>query len=236
MGTSPIHKDPGCRAPNERCDNLSGPVVRNSTIRENVTFRARHLENCAPEAFLVNGRPIESRGRPIERRRRLRLRTSPKGRNSLPGPPQKAKIGLKSVADRRRKGSRRRPKTGIAKGRRGKRPTSKRRGGGPGRAPRPQKLKTLGRRNSGNRPSLQARPSHRRTAVTRSRGPPTSPQSQRRTQHASSKGRDRVRPPPMPQKGPTGDSPSSARGANRQNRKFSTLRTKPFRWSEGHQT
>jgi hypothetical protein len=144
VGTSPIHKDPGCRAPNERCDNLSGPVVRKSSIRENVafrTFRARYLENGAPEAFRVNGRPIESRGRPIERRRRLRPRTSPKGRNALPGPPQKAKIGRKIAADRRGKGARRRPQTGIAKGRRGKRPTSKRRGGGPGRAPRPQKFK-----------------------------------------------------------------------------------------------
>jgi hypothetical protein len=141
VGTSPIHKDPGCRAPNERCDNLSGPVVRKSTIRENVTFRARYLENGAPEAFRVKGRPIESRGRPIERRRRLRPRTSPKGRNAFPGPPQKAKIGRKIAADRRGKRARRRPQTGIAKGRRGKRPTSKRRGGGPGRAPRPQKFK-----------------------------------------------------------------------------------------------
>jgi hypothetical protein len=156
VGTSPIHKDPGCRAPNERCDNPSGPVVRKSTIRENVafrTFRARYLENGAPEAFRVNGRPIESRGRPIERRRRLRPRTSPKGRNPLPGPPQKAKIGRKIAADRRGNGARRRPKTGIAKGRRGKRPTSKRRGGGPGRAPRPQKFKFFGPRNSGTRPS-----------------------------------------------------------------------------------
>jgi hypothetical protein len=138
VGTSPIHKDPGCRAPNERCDNLSGPVVRKSSIRENVafrTFRARYLENGVPEAFRVNGRPIESRGRPIERRRRLRPRTSPKGRNALSGPQQKAKIGRKIAADRRRKGSRRRPKTEIAKGRRGKRPTSKRRGGRPGGAP-----------------------------------------------------------------------------------------------------
>jgi hypothetical protein len=158
VGTSPIHKDPGCRAPNERCDNLSGPVVRKSTIRENVTFRARYLENGAPEAFRVKGRPIESRCRPIERRRRLRPRTSPKGRNALPGPPQKAKIGRKSAADRRRKGSRRRPRAGIAKGRRCKRPTSKRRGGGPGRAPRPQKFRIFGRTNSGKRPSLQARP------------------------------------------------------------------------------
>jgi hypothetical protein len=104
VGTSPIHKDPGCRAPNERCDNLSGPVVRKSSIRENVafrTFRARYLENGAPEAFRVKGRPIESRGRPIERRRRLRPRTSPKGRNPFPGPPQKAKIGRKIAADRR---------------------------------------------------------------------------------------------------------------------------------------
>jgi hypothetical protein len=49
-------------------------------------------------------------------------------------------------------------------------------------------------------------------------------------------GRDRLRPPPTPKKGPTGDSPSSARGADRQNRKFSTLRTKLFRSSEGRQT
>jgi hypothetical protein len=61
-------------------------------------------------------------------------------------------------------------------------------------------------------------------------------QSHSRTQHASPKGRDRLRPPPTPQKGPTGDSPSSAHGANRQKRKFSTLRTKPFRSSEGRQT
>jgi hypothetical protein len=138
VGTSPIHKDPGCRAPNERCDNPSGPVVRKSSIRENVafrTFRARYLENGAPEAFRVKGRPIESRGRPIERRRRLRPRTSPKGRNPLPGPPQKAKIGRKIAADRRGKRARRRPQTGIAKGRRGKRPTSKRRGGGPAGPP-----------------------------------------------------------------------------------------------------
>jgi hypothetical protein len=141
VGTSPIHKDPGCRAPNERCDNLSGPVVRKSTIRENVTFRARYLENGAPEACRVKGRPMGSRGRPIERRRRLRPRTSPKGRNPIPGPPQKAKIGLKCAADRRRKRSQRRPETGIAKGRRGKRPTSKRRGGGPRWAPRPQNSK-----------------------------------------------------------------------------------------------
>jgi hypothetical protein len=141
VGTSPIHKDPGCRALKERCDNLSGPVVRKRTIHQIVTFRARNLENGATEAFRVRGRAIASRGRPTERRRRLRPRTSVKGRNRFRAHRQKAKIGLKIAADRRRKGSRGRPKTGIAKRRRGKRQTSKRRGGGPGGAPRPQKFK-----------------------------------------------------------------------------------------------
>jgi hypothetical protein len=144
VGTSPIHKDPGCRAPNERCDNPSGPVVRKSTIRENVTFRtfrARYLENGATHAFRVKGRPIESRGRPIERRRRLRPRTSPKGRNPFPGPSAESENRPKNRRGSTGKRARRRPRTGIAKGRRGKRPTSKRRGGGPGRAPRPQKFK-----------------------------------------------------------------------------------------------
>jgi hypothetical protein len=179
VGTSPIHKDPGCRAPNERCDNLSGPVVRKSSIRENVTFRARYLENGAPEAFRVKGRPIESRGRPIERRRRLRPRTSPKGRNPLPGPPQKAKIGRKSAADRRGKRARRRPKTGIAKGRRGKRPTSKRRGGGPGRAPARKNSKFRAAETAvkdrhyrhARRSSQSAPEAHRRRQRTESRQP-----------------------------------------------------------------
>jgi hypothetical protein len=52
---------------------------------------------------------------------------------------------------------------------------------------------------------------------------------------ASPKGRVRLPPPQTPQKGPTGDSTSWARGANRQNRKFSTPQTKPFRSSEARQ-
>jgi hypothetical protein len=55
VGTSPIHKDPGCRAPNERCDNLSGPVVRKSTIREN----AFHLSSAISRKRRAGGVPSQ---------------------------------------------------------------------------------------------------------------------------------------------------------------------------------
>jgi hypothetical protein len=205
--------------------------VRTSPFERDISKTAR------PHAFRVKGRPIESRGRPIERRRRLRPRTSPKGRNAFPGPPQKAKIGRKSAADRRRKGSRRRPQAGIAKGRRCKRPTSKRRGGGPGRAPRPQKFRIFGPNKQREKTVITRHA--RRSSQSAPEGPPPATTNGEPTANrggASPKGRDRLRPPPTPQKGPTGDSPSWAIGANTQNRKLSTLRTKPFRSSEGRQT
>jgi hypothetical protein len=234
VGTSPIHKDPGCRALNERCDNRSGPVVRKRSIRENVTFRARYLENGATHAFRVKGRPIESRGRPIERRRRLRPRTSPKGRNHFRAPAEsenRPKIAPRIDGERARGVARRREsrRDGAANDR------HRNAGAGGPAGPPPAKIQNLGRINSGKRPSLQARPPQLAIA-------PEAHCRRQRTENrqnragASPKGRDRLRPPPTPQKGPTGDSPSSARGANRQKRKFSTPRTKPFRSSEGHQT
>jgi hypothetical protein len=238
VGTSPIHKDPGCRAPNERCDNRSGPVVRKSTMeaRENVTFRARYLENGATEAFRVRGRPIESRGRPIERRRRLRPRTSPKGRNPIPGPPQKAKIGRKIAADRRRKGARRRPRAGIAKGRRGKRPTSKRRGGGPGGPPARKNSKFRAAETAvkdrhyrhARRSSQSAPEAHRRRQRTESQQP-TEEVRRRRAAIDSAHRRRRKRVQRA-----TARHRRAAPIGKTEN--FRYLRTKPFRSSEGHQT
>jgi hypothetical protein len=239
VGTSPIHKDQGCRAPNERCDNLSGPVVRKSSIRENVafrTFRARYLENGAPEAFRVNERPIESRGRPIERRRELRPRTSPKGRNALPGPRRKRKSAEKSP---RIDGESAR---GVARRRESRRDgaaNDRHRNAGAGGPAGPP-----ARKNSKFRAAQTAVKDRnyrhaRRSSQWTPKGPPPATTNGEPTANrggASPKGRDRLRPPPTPQKGPTGDRPSSARGADRQKRKFSTPRTKPFRSSEARQT
>jgi hypothetical protein len=236
VGTSPIHKDPGCRAPNERCDNLSGPVVRKSSIRGNNTFRARYLENGAPEAFRVNGRPIESRGRPIERRRRLRPRTSPKGRNAVPGPRRKRKSAEKSP---RIDGERVR---GVARRRESRRDgaaNDRHRNAGAGGPAGPP-----ARKNSKFKAAETATKDRnyrhaRRSSQSAPDGPPPATTNGEPTANrgaASPKGRDRLRPPPTPQNGPTGDSPSSAHGAQRQNRKFTTPRTKPFRSSEDRQT
>jgi hypothetical protein len=138
VGTGPIHEDPRCRALNEECDDRSGPVVRKRSIARG--RRKRHLSSAISRKRRDGGVPSQ---RETHRKSGSPDRTAPstpppdvaQGSKPLPGPPQKAKIGRKSAADRRRKRSRRRPKTGIAKGRRGKRPTSKRRGGGPHWAP-----------------------------------------------------------------------------------------------------
>jgi hypothetical protein len=124
-----------------------GPRRTQALDRSRRAFRARYLGNGATGAFRVKGRPIGSRGRPIERRRRLRPRTSPKGRNRFRAP-RKAKMSRNRAGNRRRTGSRRRPKTGIAKGRRGKRPESKHRCGVPG-GPPPAKIRKFRPNNIG---------------------------------------------------------------------------------------
>jgi hypothetical protein len=204
VGTSPIHKDPGCRAPNERCDNRSGPVVRKSSIRENVTFRARYLENGASEAFRVNERPIESRGRPIERRRRLRPRTSPKGRNAFPGPRRKRKSAEKSprIDGERARGVARRRKSrrdGAANDRHRNAGA-----GGPAGPPARKNSKILAAETAVKDRNYRHA---RRSSVARSQGPPTSPESRRRTQHVVVEGPRSTPPTADDAKGSNGREP-----------------------------
>jgi hypothetical protein len=228
VGTGPIHEDPGCRALNEECEDRSGPVVRKRSIARG--RRKRHLSSAISRKRRDGGVPSQ---RETHRKSGSPDRTAPstpppdvaQGSKPLPGPRRKRKSAEKAPridgesvrgVARRRKSRR----DGAANGR------HRNAGAGGPAGPPPAKIPNF--RPHKHRPALFRHA--RRSSQSAPEGPPpatTNGELAENRARASPKGRDRLRPPPTPQKGPTGDSPLSARGANRQKRKISTPERSP---------